>query len=153
MRRGIFGIALFFLIWTSHAIAQGFDFENPNLDKPQEKKSGNDLQLGSFGGLNLGVLFDVRYLAIDGNSPGTLVHVNELNITGNIGDNISILAEQLLPTSRLSGIEDQIGDDQHDGAPRQQQQGTLARFQLADQQHEQGEEQPPIANQVSQLVG
>lgn len=95
----------------NNAHAQGFDFDSPNLDKPQEMKNTNDVSLGSFGGLNLGVLFDVRYMAIEGNSPGTIVHVNELNITGNIGDNISILAEQLLPTSRLSGIEDQVGDD------------------------------------------
>ena len=105
------GIVLFALICSEYADAQGFDFDNPNLDKPQEKKNGNDISLGSFGGLNLGVLFDVRYLVIGDHSPGTVIHVNELNITGNIGDNISILAEQLLPTSRLSGIEDEIGDD------------------------------------------
>lgn len=99
------------LIFKGQAFGQGFDFDNPNLDKPKESKNKNDISLGSFGGLNLGVLFDVRYMAAGGNAPGTLVHVNELNITGNIGDNISILAEQLLPTSRLSGSEDQIGDD------------------------------------------
>ena len=97
--------------WASHGQSQDFDFSKPNLDKPQEKKSANDIPLGSFGGLNLGVLFDVRYMTIGSNAPGTVVHVNELNITGNIGDNISILAEQLLPTSQLSGTDDQIGDD------------------------------------------
>lgn len=91
--------------------AQGFDFDNPNLDKPQESKNKTDLSLGAFGGLNFGLLFDVRYMMAGNNAPGTLVHVNELNITGNIGDNISLLAEQLLPTSRLAGSEDQIGDD------------------------------------------
>lgn len=95
-----------FLICEGRVFAQGFDFDNPNLDKPQENKNKNDISLGSFG-----VLFDARYMMAGDNAPGTLVHVNELNITGNIGDNISLLAEQLLPTSRLSGTEDQIGDD------------------------------------------
>ena len=111
----ISAIILGSFICEGQAFAQGFDFDSPNLDKPQEKKNesknANDLSLGSFGGLNFGVLFDVRYLKSGDNAPGTLVHVNELNITGNIGDNISLLAEQLLPTSRLSGSEDQIGDD------------------------------------------
>lgn len=93
--------------------AQEFDFSNPNIDAAPVKVEGkkDDISIGSFGGLNLGVLFDVRYMAVGSNAPGTVVHVNELNITGNIGDNISILAEQLLPTSVLSGIEDQVGDD------------------------------------------
>ena len=99
------------MILTCFAEAQEFDFESPNLDRPQEKKPSSDIPLGSFGGLNLGVLFDLRYMSIGGNSPGTLIHVNELNITGNIGDNISVLAEQLLPTSRLTGLEGQVGDD------------------------------------------
>ncbi len=106
---------LFSFICERQAFAQGFDFDSPNLDKPKEKssdkKNTSDLSLGSFGGLNFGVLFDERYMAAGGNAPGTLIHVNESNITGNIGDNISILAEQLLPTSRLTGSEDQIGDD------------------------------------------
>jgi hypothetical protein len=110
----ILGIVLLSLI-HSYAHAEGFDFDNPNLDKPEKnknaKKNANDVSLGSFGGLNFGVLFDERYMVNGGNAPGTIIHVNELNITGNIGDNISILAEQLLPTSRLSGSEDQIGDD------------------------------------------
>ena len=99
------------MIITTMARAQAFDFETPTLDKPEEKKPASDIPLGSFGGLNLGVLFDLRYMSVGGNSPGTLIHVNELNITGNIGDHISVLAEQLLPTSRLTGIEGQVGDD------------------------------------------
>ena len=108
----ITGIIVFGLYFSNDVKAQEFDFDNPNLGKPSEKKEKkDDISLGDFGGLNLGVLFDVRYMAVGGNAPGTVVHVNELNITGNIGDNISILAEQLLPTSLLSGSEDQIGDD------------------------------------------
>ena len=109
-----FILILFFynLYFSNYSMAQEFDFDNPNLDKPAEKiDKKSDISIGDFGGLNLGVLFDIRYMAVGNNAPGTVIHVNELNITGNIGDNISILAEQLLPTSLQSGLEDQIGDD------------------------------------------
>lgn len=100
------------LCCSSYVNAQEFDFDSPTLDKPSEKtEKKSDIALGEFGGLNLGVLFDIRYMTVGNNAPGTIIHVNELNITGNIGDNISILAEQLLPTSLQSGLEDQIGDD------------------------------------------
>ena len=108
----ISGIMLIGFCFSNSVKAQEFDFDNPNLDKPAEKNTKkNDISLGDFGGLNLGVLFDVRYMTTGTNAPGTVIHVNELNITGNIGDNISILAEQLLPTSLQSGLEDQVGDD------------------------------------------
>ncbi len=106
---GVFLIGSFF---ANSVNAQGFDFTDPKIDKaPAKEAKKDDIPLGSFGGLNLGVLFDLRYMTVGSNAPGTVIHVNELNITGNIGDNISILAEQLLPTSLLSGSEDQIGDD------------------------------------------
>ncbi|MBY0415851.1 MAG: hypothetical protein K2Q18_16890, partial [Bdellovibrionales bacterium] len=104
-------LAVVFLICHNIAYGQQLDFDSPNIDKPQEKKKVNDISLGELGGLNFGLLFDERYMVVGKNSPGTVVHVNELNITGNIGENISILAEQLLPTSRLAGSEDQTGDD------------------------------------------
>ncbi|MDI6809060.1 MAG: hypothetical protein QME66_08790 [Candidatus Eisenbacteria bacterium] len=88
---------------------QGFaqlDLESPKLAAPPEKQ-----EKGSFGNINLGGLFDVRYMAVGNRAPGTMIHVDELVITANIGDNISILAEQLLPTSRLSGADDIIQDD------------------------------------------
>lgn len=108
----ISGIILLSLCFSNYGQAQEFDFESPNLDKPPEKTDKkSDISLGDFGGLNLGLLFDIRYMRVGNNAPGTVIHVNELNITGNIGDNISILAEQLLPTSLQSGLEDQIGDD------------------------------------------
>ena len=103
-----FGILI---VVSSVTKAQEFDFGNPNLDQAPKKEAKSDLPIGSVGGLNFGVLFDVRYMRVGSNAPGTVVHVDELNVTGNIGDNISILAEQLLPTSSLSGVEDQIGDD------------------------------------------
>ncbi len=104
-------LAVCAMFWSSFAVAQNLDLSNPNLGEAPEKKSAGDVPLGSFGNLNLGVLFDIRYMDAGDNAPGAVVHVNELNITGNIGDHISVLAEQLLPTSRLSGSEDQIGDD------------------------------------------
>ena len=108
----ISGIILAGLCFSVHAKAQEFDFDNPNIGKPAEKNTKkDDVSLGDFGGLNLGVLFDVRYMATGNNAPGTVIHVDELNITGNIGDTLSILAEQLLPTSLQSGLEDQVGDD------------------------------------------
>ena len=114
MKRLIILTVMFFsFCFSNFAAAQGFDLESPNLDKPAEKKETkkDDIGIGDFGGLNFGVLFDVRYMAVGNNAPGTVVHVDELNITGNIGDNISLLVEQLLPTSQQSGLEDQIGDD------------------------------------------
>ena len=99
------------ILFSFKVFSQELNLDSPNLDKPQEKTNKNDISLGSFGGLNLGVLFDERYMAAGNNAPGSLIHVNELNITGNIGDNISLLAEQLLTTSHLSGIDDQVGDD------------------------------------------
>ena len=110
----LFVLALFLSgsFFAKSVSAQGFDFSDPKIDKaPAKEAKKDDISLGSFGGLNLGVLFDLRYMKVGPNAPGTVIHVNELNITGNIGDNISILAEQLLPTSLLSGVEDQIGDD------------------------------------------
>ncbi|MDD4976032.1 MAG: hypothetical protein PHY93_16880, partial [Bacteriovorax sp.] len=68
----ILGIILLSLL-HSYAYAEGFDFDNPNLDKPQEnknaKKNTSDVSLGSFGGLNFGVLFDERYMVTGGNAP------------------------------------------------------------------------------------
>lgn len=110
MRKLVIGLTIQF-IFSCIATAQALDFANPSLDAPAEKKSVGDISIGSFANLNLGVLFDIRYIAAGSNAPGAVVHVNELNITGNIGNHISLLAEQLLPTSLLSGSEDQIGDD------------------------------------------
>lgn len=112
MKRAFVPIAIIVgICFSPEAWAQEFDFGNPNLDQAPKKEAKADVPLGSFGGLNFGVLFDARYMKVGSSAPGTVIHVNELNITGNIGDNISILAEQLLPTSLLSGVEDQIGDD------------------------------------------
>lgn len=88
-----------------------FDFETPELGAAPEKETKGGFGLGSFGDLNFGGLFDLRFIAAGDSAPGTMIHVDELVITTNIGDNISILAEQLLPTSRLMGLDGVIGDD------------------------------------------
>lgn len=88
-----------------------FDFESPELGAPTEEERPGDIALGSFGSLSFGGLFDVRYISAGEGTPGTMIHVDELVLTANIGDNISILAEQLLPTARLAGLENVIGDD------------------------------------------
>lgn len=106
-RAKIAGVSV--LILTLALAGQGFaqlDLESPKLAAPPEKE-----QKGSFGNINFGGLFDVRYMGVGDRAPGTMIHVDELVITANIGDNISILAEQLLPTSRLSGADDIIQDD------------------------------------------
>jgi hypothetical protein len=97
------------LILSLALAEQGFaqlDLESPKLAAPPAKE-----EKSSFGNINFGGLFDVRYMAVGDRAPGTMIHVDELVITANIGDNISILAEQLLPTSRLSGADDVIQDD------------------------------------------
>ena len=52
--------------------AQELNFDSPNLDKAQEKENKNDFSLGSYGGLNFGVLFDERYLVTGKNAPGLI---------------------------------------------------------------------------------
>lgn len=65
--------------------------------------------LGPFTNINLGGTLDYRFLIpTNGDSPSLGIHVNELFITTNIGDNISILAEQLLLTSDLETV---VGQD------------------------------------------
>jgi hypothetical protein len=89
--------------------SQGFaqlDLESPDLGSPPQAEPQ-----GSFANINLGGLLDVRYMSVGNRAPGMMIHVDELVVTANIGDNISILAEQLLPTSRLSGADDVIQDD------------------------------------------
>jgi hypothetical protein len=65
--------------------------------------------VGPFSNLNIGGTLDYRFLIpTNGDSPSLGIHVNELFVTTNIGDNISILAEQLLLTSDLETV---VGQD------------------------------------------
>ena len=65
--------------------------------------------LGPFTNINFGGTLDYRFLVpTNGDSPSLGIHVNELFLTTNIGDNITILAEQLLLTSDLETV---VGQD------------------------------------------
>lgn len=67
------------------------------------------LSLGPFTNINLGGTLDYRFIIpTNGDSPSLGIHVNELFVTANIGDNITILAEQLLLTSDLETV---VGQD------------------------------------------
>jgi hypothetical protein len=82
--------------------------EQPSLAPPPKEEA----RFGPFSNINFGGLLDYRYIP----GPRTLstgagflvIHVNELFVSTNIGDNISILAEQLLITS---GRESTVGQD------------------------------------------
>jgi hypothetical protein len=104
---GAAALLAFLLPRVAHA---QINFDEPTLGAPKEDDVGGDVDFG-FGSLSIGGLLDMRYMSLDGNMPALAIHVDELVITTNIGDNISILAEQLLPTSRLVGLESEIGDD------------------------------------------
>ncbi len=82
--------------------------EKPSLAPPPKEP----VSLGPFSNINVGGLLDYRYIpgprTATSGSAFLVIHVNELFISTNIGDNISILAEQLLITS---GRESVVGQD------------------------------------------
>lgn len=87
------------------AAEEGLQLESPTLAPPPS--SGPSL--GPFTNINIGGTLDYRFLIpTNGESPSLGIHVNELFLTTNIGDNISILAEQLLLTSDLETV---VGQD------------------------------------------
>lgn len=103
-------VALAFFCRAGAASAQ-LDFDAPALGEAPEKEAVGGAVSGGTSNISFGGLFDVRYMAMGANAPGAMVHVDELVLTANIGDNISILAEHLLPTSKLAGADDIIQDD------------------------------------------
>ena len=83
-------------------------FEAPDLGPPP---SGTDkgLTAGPFSNIVFGGALDYRFVFPKEMPEGMfMVHVNELFITTNIGDHISVLAEQLLLTSELGTV---VGQD------------------------------------------
>ncbi len=82
--------------------------EKPSLAPPPKEP----VSVGPFSNINVGGLLDYRYIpgprTATSGSAFLVIHVNELFISTNIGDNISILAEQLLITS---GRESVVGQD------------------------------------------
>lgn len=76
----------------------GFDFDNPTLAAPP----GQGLSVGPLTNLVFGGTLDYRFLFSREMPEGMFaIHVNELFLTTNVGDHVSILAEQLLVTSDL----------------------------------------------------
>ena len=94
---GVF-FGLLITLFLSPVYAQStLDLDNPEIgpsSKPTDKISIGPVQNISFGGA-----FDARFVAPDNQKSEWLIHVNELVMTATIGDNISVLAEQLLPTT------------------------------------------------------
>ncbi len=81
-----------------------------DTESPQEEKAskGKGLSLGPITNINFGGLLDLRYMIADTDAGNVVIHVNELVISANVTDNISLLVEQLLPTSELISL---VGDD------------------------------------------
>jgi hypothetical protein len=77
-------------------------FDNPDLGAPPSS-SDQGISAGPFQNLTFGGTLDYRFLFPKEMSEGMfMIHVNEVFLTTNIGDHISVLAEQLLLTSDLS---------------------------------------------------
>jgi len=83
----------------------GLDLEAPQLETPPSEEG---LQVGPISNINFGGLLDVRYVLPSTTAGSMVIHVNELVITANVTDNISLLLEQLLPTSDMESL---VGDD------------------------------------------
>ena len=110
-RRLVAACALWAILATWGTVArgaedEGLQLEAPTLAPPPPPPSTS---LGPFGNINLGGTLDYRFIIpTNGDSPSLGIHVNELFVTTNIGDNIAILAEQLLLTSDMETV---VGQD------------------------------------------
>jgi hypothetical protein len=82
-------------------------FDLNQKETPADKKG---LNVGPITNINFGGLLDLRYGASDSDAPNLVIHVNELVVTANVTDNISLLLEYLLPTTKnVSLVEDDHG--------------------------------------------
>jgi hypothetical protein len=80
----------------------GLGFDTPELGPPPTS-ADSGFSVGPLTNVVVGGTLDYRFLFPKEMPEGMfMVHVNELFVTTNIGDNISILAEQLLLTSDLA---------------------------------------------------
>lgn len=84
--------------------AGGLNLDTPQLGSPPAGSGGGGAAPGAgTGGIVFGGTLDYRFLFPKEMPKGMyMIHVNELFITTNIGDHISILAEQLLVTSETT---------------------------------------------------
>ncbi|MEK7298748.1 MAG: hypothetical protein AAB066_02545 [Candidatus Margulisiibacteriota bacterium] len=81
------------------------DLENPDIGRSATPET---VSAGPIQNINFGGAFDARFLVPSGEKGRLLLHVSELVLTATIGDNISILAEQLLQTDDLVSV---VGQD------------------------------------------
>lgn len=99
-------VFFFFMALSSPLWAQEGEL---NLEEPQlapQKEQGPSL--GPLSNINFGGTLDLRYYA-PSNEPNIFaIHVAELFVTANVGDNVTLLIEQLLATSSTMSP---IGDD------------------------------------------
>jgi hypothetical protein len=80
---------------------KGLNFESPDLGPPPAN-TDKGLTVGPLSNVVFGGTLDYRFLFPKEMPEGMfMIHVNELFVTTNIGDHISVLAEQLLLTSDL----------------------------------------------------
>lgn len=114
MTRYAAALAVLIGFWVGNDLAvaqqgteeEGLQLESPTLAPAPPPASPS---VGPFSNLNIGGTLDYRFLIpTNGDSPSLGIHVNELFVTTNIGDNIAILAEQLLLTSDLETV---VGQD------------------------------------------
>ncbi len=105
---------IFFLILGLPLLAFGqdegddeweLDFESPQLEAAPADEG---LSIGPISNINFGGLLDLRYVSPGGDAGNLMIHVNEFVITANVTDDISLLLEQLLPTSKLVSL---VADD------------------------------------------
>jgi len=84
------------------------NLDNPELGPPPASTDAS-ISAGPFSNLVFGGTLDYRFIFPKDMPEGMfMIHVNELFLTTNIGDNISILAEQLLLTNELGTV---VGQD------------------------------------------
>ena len=85
-----------------------FDFSSPDLELGGGDDFGGEEE--SAGGLNFGGTLDSRFRTFGngGDIPGSIVHINELVLTTNIGEHISFLGEWLLQSN---DFVNNVGDD------------------------------------------
>lgn len=102
----------FWFFLAGSVLAQSPPEEGLQLDAPALAPApppASAPSLGPFTNINIGGTLDYRFLIpTNGDPPSLGIHVNELFLTTNIGDNITILAEQLLLTSDLETV---VGQD------------------------------------------
>lgn len=94
-------------VFGTVARAQDLDFNAPAVE--EKKEGGIPTSVGPVSNIQLGGAIDWRVTHLRGASrPFAFIHVNEFVVSANVGDHISVSAEQLLLTSELGSV---VGQD------------------------------------------